>query len=123
MAEVTIGLIVSMRIGVVCMCDVCVYLRRQVDSGSRNVNQNLDDVGPHNVKRTGAGGTAPVRVLGEKSHHNKTGAILTGWPLFFSRKDRFSRSRDCGSTVMSRCLSTRTVLRLLLGAVLGGVPP
>lgn len=64
MSEITIGLIVSMRIGVACMCDVCVYLRRQVDSGSWNVNQNLDDVGPHNVKRTGAGGTAPVRVSG-----------------------------------------------------------
>lgn len=32
MSEITIGLIVSMRIGVACMCDVCVYLRRQVDS-------------------------------------------------------------------------------------------
>lgn len=36
MSEITIGLIVSMRIGVACMCDVCVYLRRQVDSGSWN---------------------------------------------------------------------------------------
>ena len=90
MSEITIGLIVSMRIGVACMCDVCVYLRRQVDSGSWNVNQNLDDVGPHNVKRTGAGGTAPVRVSGERSRITiKQGPSGEDGPCSFRERTAF----------------------------------
>jgi len=53
MSEITIGLIVSMRIGVACMRDVCVYLRRQVDSGSWNVNQNLGRCGTAQRKTNG----------------------------------------------------------------------
>ena len=54
MSEITIGLIVSMRIGVACMCDVCVYLRRQVDSGSWTVNQNLGRCGTAQRKTNGS---------------------------------------------------------------------
>ena len=63
-AGITIGLVVFMCVEVAHECLAHVWCLWQVDpSSSLNVVRTWDDVGPHMRERTGAGGTAPVRVL------------------------------------------------------------
>ena len=91
MSDITNGLIVSFAI---CCCSVLpdhICFVCQVDSGSWDT-EIQDDVGLHMHRRTGAGGTAPVRfffmcdAVAMIHVMIKHGPPRLGWPVFFSRK-------------------------------------